>query len=388
MGGWGDMLRAMAEGAEAEFKRIIGKRGAELDGKNGMDKVVTAAKLLTTSGGKSTVHVHNKTAEPIFVIAAQNRESAFADLANSVISSLITLGTNAPNLVLSVGVLEKLVAAYHIVKTCGSLAYTGYSFSEKWKTLDAAESGRTIMEFLDKEAIRIEPGATANVYDYWYMNPSRYNSPSGMSDIYGTMANCTVMIVTKSMSSSIVFDTNSDDSWLVKPHEIVRARPGSVDQEYREAGFYRFGKGDRIVAGMALKPRDAIKSPNEKFDFVFEEDGAAVLYERAYKPAIADSAFDRTKTLTDVAHKLRGTLGLAELKMEQRVWRSGAGVKAPSELVLQNDGNLVIYQTDGQPVWASDTAGTGAAQLVLNDNGDLVLLDKNDKEVWKAARGQ
>ncbi|MDR1032764.1 MAG: hypothetical protein LBL84_01985 [Candidatus Nomurabacteria bacterium] len=52
-----------------------------------------------------------------------------------------------------------------------------------------------------------------------------------------------------------------------------------------------------------------------------------------------------------------------------------------SALVLQEDGNLVYY-TLYQPVWNSGTSGTGASRLVMQSDGDLVLYDSSNKALW------
>ncbi|MDL5156584.1 hypothetical protein [Actinomycetospora termitidis] len=43
-------------------------------------------------------------------------------------------------------------------------------------------------------------------------------------------------------------------------------------------------------------------------------------------------------------------------------------------LVLQSDGNLVLYRNDsGQALWASDTVGSGADRVVMQGDGNAVL---------------
>jgi hypothetical protein len=42
-------------------------------------------------------------------------------------------------------------------------------------------------------------------------------------------------------------------------------------------------------------------------------------------------------------------------------------------LVLQGDGNLVLYDSQGKGLWSSDTVGSGAIECVLQGDGNLVL---------------
>jgi len=51
-------------------------------------------------------------------------------------------------------------------------------------------------------------------------------------------------------------------------------------------------------------------------------------------------------------------------------------------VVLQDDGNLVVYDTAGHPRWSSGTAGTGAHnRLVVQNDGNLVLYSAHGA-VW------
>src|SRR5439155_5305822 len=52
-------------------------------------------------------------------------------------------------------------------------------------------------------------------------------------------------------------------------------------------------------------------------------------------------------------------------------------------LTYQLDGNLVLYQQwDGQSPWASNTVGTSLGQVIMRDDGDLVISDANGTVVW------
>lgn len=50
-------------------------------------------------------------------------------------------------------------------------------------------------------------------------------------------------------------------------------------------------------------------------------------------------------------------------------------------LTLQGDNNLVVYRNDGSPVWASNTMGSGAQTLVVQDDGNMVLYSST-QAVW------
>lgn len=56
------------------------------------------------------------------------------------------------------------------------------------------------------------------------------------------------------------------------------------------------------------------------------------------------------------------------------VWKAGAGQSAPGRVVLQEDGNFVVYDAKGQPRWASGTDRESATELRLTGEGELRLL--------------
>lgn len=64
----------------------------------------------------------------------------------------------------------------------------------------------------------------------------------------------------------------------------------------------------------------------------------------------------------------------------------GKGVKlfSPNRkyfLTFQNDGNLVLYKTDGKGFWSSETQNRGHSAIFQND-GNLVVYDKANKAIW------
>jgi hypothetical protein len=51
-------------------------------------------------------------------------------------------------------------------------------------------------------------------------------------------------------------------------------------------------------------------------------------------------------------------------------------------LVMQQDGNLVLYMDGGRPLWASDTVGRNDARLIYQLDGNLVIYDPSARPVW------
>lgn len=66
----------------------------------------------------------------------------------------------------------------------------------------------------------------------------------------------------------------------------------------------------------------------------------------------------------------------------------GRSVHSPNgkvDLVLQTDGNLVLYRTrDGNPIWATNTNGRHVRECVMQQDGNLVLYDHAGQPLWSS----
>jgi hypothetical protein len=76
---------------------------------------------------------------------------------------------------------------------------------------------------------------------------------------------------------------------------------------------------------------------------------------------------------------MQDTLGQNEKLRVSKELRSTNGKYT---LVLQGDGNLVAYDSQGKGLWSSDTVGSGAIECVLQGDGNLLLKDRNGRVVW------
>ena len=70
--------------------------------------------------------------------------------------------------------------------------------------------------------------------------------------------------------------------------------------------------------------------------------------------------------------------------------KNGRGQFDPRDFIMQNDGNLGLYDTSGQPHWASKTQGNPGAFLNMQDDGNLVVYRAGsasqtaDNALWNA----
>lgn len=59
-----------------------------------------------------------------------------------------------------------------------------------------------------------------------------------------------------------------------------------------------------------------------------------------------------------------------------------------AKVIMQNDGNLVLYQVStNTALWASDTSGSGANRAILQNDGNLVLYTASNVAVWSSDSG-
>jgi len=56
------------------------------------------------------------------------------------------------------------------------------------------------------------------------------------------------------------------------------------------------------------------------------------------------------------------------------IWASGTVNQRVAQVLMQHDGNLVEYTALGKAVWSSDTAGNYGAFIRLQDDGILSLI--------------
>lgn len=69
-------------------------------------------------------------------------------------------------------------------------------------------------------------------------------------------------------------------------------------------------------------------------------------------------------------------------KLKLRVSQELKSTNGKYTLVLQVDGNLVTYDSQGKALWSSNTMGSGATECVMQEDGNLVLNDADGRVVW------
>jgi hypothetical protein len=64
------------------------------------------------------------------------------------------------------------------------------------------------------------------------------------------------------------------------------------------------------------------------------------------------------------------------------LWASGTVGSGADEAIMQGDGNLVLYTSSGTPVWASNTAGNAGAYLDVQNDGNVVISSASGSTLW------
>jgi hypothetical protein len=65
---------------------------------------------------------------------------------------------------------------------------------------------------------------------------------------------------------------------------------------------------------------------------------------------------------------------------KEPLWTSNTQGQRVEKCIMQPDGNLVLYLHSGQPAWASNTNGRPGSFLVLQNDGNLVIYQP--QPVW------
>lgn len=133
---------------------------------------------------------------------------------------------------------------------------------------------------------------------------------------------------------------------FLSPASGVFAQPGGPAAPGRASVGGFLAPGDILLRGQS------VVSPRSNYRMAFLPDGDLVVY--------------------------RGT---------QQVWSAGIAGQAGDRLIMQHNGDLVIYralQFGGAPVWRSGTAGFDGAELRLPPDGGATIRQHDARLLWSA----
>lgn len=84
---------------------------------------------------------------------------------------------------------------------------------------------------------------------------------------------------------------------------------------------------------------------------------------------------------------LQGDGNLVLYSPNRVLWASWTVGKGAERLIMQSDGNLVLYRADWTPVWHSNTGGKGLSNLLLQSDGNLVTYPQTGSPSWHTNTG-
>ncbi len=69
------------------------------------------------------------------------------------------------------------------------------------------------------------------------------------------------------------------------------------------------------------------------------------------------------------------------------LWDTNAAGFTGDELIMQGDGNLVLYPKSGPAIWSSGTSGNPGATFAIQDDGNLVVYSASGQALWSSGTG-
>ena len=148
-------------------------------------------------------------------------------------------------------------------------------------------------------------------------------------------------------------------SWLIVQDDgnVVIYRPNNspvwaTNTMQRNVPDGPSARGSVMEPGEVLHPNESIISGSGRYTFIFQSDGNLVLY----------------KNYSDGTSKA--------------LWASGTDGRPGKVCIMQGDGNLVIYDRDGNALWASDTWHDPGSRVLVQDDGNVVIYRTDWSPVW------
>lgn len=121
---------------------------------------------------------------------------------------------------------------------------------------------------------------------------------------------------------------------------------------YAGVGSATFFGGAQLNNGQTLQDGYYLTSGNVQYALIMQADGNLVLYSGS------------------------GAL-----------WASNTSGNPGAYLGVQSDGNIVIYNASGQAIWATNTNGQSTSYLVIQTDGNLVAYNTSGVAVWASNTG-
>lgn len=237
---------------------------------------------------------------------------------------------------------------------------------------------------------------------------SLYLSPSSSSTIKGQGTQITLSIRADSGSEAI----NAVQSDLNYPSTQLSVVSVTVASGWSQAQNDTSTPGTILFAAFPNPPGSSVTGDNVIATVVFQTSatgvagvsfaGTSAMTRASDNANILSSTVGATVTSQILAagQYISSENGLYKLVMQgdgnlvlyghnlRPMWASGTPSSGANRVVMQGDGNLVLYTASNQPVWASHTPGNGVSNLVLQDDGNLVIYKNSPvSPIWQSLTG-
>ncbi len=144
------------------------------------------------------------------------------------------------------------------------------------------------------------------------------------------------------------------------------------------------GDGNLVVYTSANRPvwNSATSGAGSNLKLLMQGDGNVVLYTDSTDPLPIWSTYTGV-----IAHNYSTTTQLVTGQTLYTNQILGSSPTNPAyRLIMQGDGNLVVYNAATKPIWQSGTHGTGSNnRLVMQGDGNLVVYTSANRPVWNSA---
>jgi WD40 repeat protein len=212
----------------------------------------------------------------------------------------------------------------------------------------------------------------------------------------GTNGKGGAAVVMQSDGNLVVYDASNRPLWA--SNTVVPAQPAAPTQT------------GRLLAGQGLLPGGSIKSADGRFTLIMQGDGNLVLYGPGNQ-ALWATGTQGHNNVWDVIMQGDGNLVIYDAH-NHPLWATGTNGKQGVSLTVQNDGNVVLYDSGNHAVWASNTvvpvepaapaaggkllpgqglipgrsikSADGRFTFILQQDGNLVLYDPYNQALWSS----
>lgn len=203
----------------------------------------------------------------------------------------------------------------------------------------------------------------SNVYDV--LTKGRFSWVSHGSSSYYKYYYKTIAVNERSPEETIIRATYEEQ---VLPGKWRDSRKKSAAIQVGSAPEYKPKEFDILIDEDAPKP---VYTPTPTEQAIWDRIGGG----QAGSPIVQKPTNSSNNNQQDLRIEIASNWSIAR---GNRVWSTNKLY----EMVLQDDGNLVIYRQGDGPIWAAGTYGKVVKNLIFQPDGNLVVYDINNRPVW------